>query len=74
MGCFQENQFAANAADMEVLPIVEITTPFPPITDEEMPLEDYPDYMLPNDEYTDKLKEVNNLFSIKKFLVYFSKF
>lgn len=51
--------FTSNEADMDV-PIVNITTPFPPQTDADIPAEDYSDYVLPNDDYMMKLRDVLN--------------
>lgn len=59
LGCFQDSAYTSNEAEMEV-PIVNITTPFPPLTDVDIPAEDYPDYVLPNDDYMMKLRDVLN--------------
>lgn len=56
--CFQENLFIVNDDDFEI-PIVNVSTPFPPLL-EEVPTENYPDYVLPNDDYQMKLRDVIN--------------
>lgn len=46
-----------NEPIMEIPPSYNITTPYPPLP-ETVPTENYPEYELPNDDYTEKLRDV----------------
>lgn len=59
LGAVQENMFETNEIDMEMPPVVNVTTLVPPLP-ENVPIEHYPDYQVPNDEFMAKLRDVFN--------------